>query len=373
MSREGTILVLGAYGLVGRELIGMLVDKTGATVIASGRKADRLAAVTKGLDEGRVVRRVLDASDAPALAAACAGASLVINCIGPYIESGAAVARAAIESGASYVDFASEQVHYERLQGLDAAARDKGLFLLTGAGSVPGLSAVLVLVAESRIGAIESIEILYAQRGMPSADGGLGSLMTGVLEAGFTPVALRDGQRVPVRLGENRKRFTLPSPIGEAELIGFPSLETLTLSERLPVRSIASYWFFGEIPPILFTLIRALKPHRRPWAYRLLRRLAEWAMRREYERGVAKGVEIDALLRVSARREGKGWQATLRFPEGGGVPTAYLPAITAKRFLESRFHHVGLVTPVDVFTPDELFAEMRELGWTLDLEEHTVG
>ena len=118
MTRERTILVTGAYGLVGRELVRMLLEKTDARVIATGRKTERLASLAADLATGRVATQVLDVLDPSAARAACSKAGLLINCVGPYLESGEGVARAAIESGASYVDFASEQVHYQRLKAL---------------------------------------------------------------------------------------------------------------------------------------------------------------------------------------------------------------------------------------------------------------
>jgi short subunit dehydrogenase-like uncharacterized protein len=369
MGREPTILVTGAYGLVGRELVRLLVEKTDARVIAAGRKAERLASLAADIEPGRMETQVLDVLDPSAARAACSRAGLVINGVGPYLESGEGVARAAIETETSYVDFASEQVHYQRLRGLAPSARERGLFLLTGAGLVPGLSAVLALRGAEQLPALDAVEIVYAQARMPAGDAGLGTLLTGVLEAGHSPVILRDGQQVPVRLGDDRRRMTLPEPIGTGDMIGFPSLEALTLAERLVPRSIAMYWLLAGIPPVLFTLIRLLQPHRRPWAYHLLRRLSEATLARDYERALAKGAPADALLRVSLAAGSQRWRATLRLPEGGAAPTAYLPALAARRFLEGRFEHVGLVTPVGAFPHEALLHEFAELGWKLDLEE----
>ena len=369
MTRERTILVTGAYGLVGRELVRLLVEKTDASVIATGRKTERLASLAADLDPGRVATQVLDVLDPSAARAACSKAGLLINCVGPYLESGEGVARAAIEGGASYVDFASEQVHYERLKELAPGARERGSFLLTGAGLVPGLSAVLAVRGAEQLPAVDSVEIVYAQGRMPAGDAGLGSLLTGVLEAGHSPVILRDGQQVPVRLGDDQRRMTLPEPIGARDMIGFPTLEVLTLAERLDPRSISMYFLLGDIPPVLFTLIRLLQPHRRPWAYRLLRRLSEATLARDYERGLAKGVPVDALVRVSLAAGSQRWRATLRLPEGGAAPTAYLPVLAARRFLAGRLEHVGLVTPIEAFPHEALFREIAELGWKLDLEE----
>ena len=47
-----------------------------------------------------------------ALREACGRASFVINAVGPFARSGAAIARVAVECGLPYLDCANEQVHY---------------------------------------------------------------------------------------------------------------------------------------------------------------------------------------------------------------------------------------------------------------------
>lgn len=301
------------------------------------------------------------------MASAATEASLLINCVGPFLEGGAAVAQAAIDAGASYFDLASEQGHYARLRDLAPAARDRGQLLFTGAGIFPGLSGVLAMHGAGTLPQVESVEILYAQGRASDAEAGLGSFMTGVLEACHESVALREGQRVPLRFGDVTRRLALPAPFGEVQMFEVPTLETLTLSESLGARSVSTWGCFGDIPAALFTLVRVLKPHRRAWAYRLLRRLTAASMRREFERAVAKGVSAEAWMRISVEGAGQRWQATLRLPEGGAIPTAYLPSIAAKRFLEGRLSQTGLITAIDAFPAEPLFQEMSEAGWKLDL------
>jgi hypothetical protein len=370
--RERTVLVLGAHGGAGREVVRQLVDTPDATIVAAGRRAERLRALVSTLPPGRVVPQVVDVADGAALAGACSGAAIVVNCVGPYLERGAAIAEAAIDGGASYVDVASEQEHYVRLQGLDGEARARGCFLLTGAGLIPGLSALLAVHGANRLGEpdeIEAIEMVFAQHRVPDAGAGLGSLMSGVLDAGFRPLGLRDGELAPVRLGAQRRRVTLPPPFGETNVIGFPSLETLTLAERFAVRTIESWYLLADVPPAFLRLIDVLQPHRRPWAYRLLRGAAAWGMRRAHARSVAAGVGTEAVLRVTVRDAEEAWETTAVLPAGGFVPTAYLPVLAARRRLAGRFDHRGVITPVDVFEPEEVLADLASRGRPLDLTE----
>ena len=222
MSRERTILVTGAYGAVGRELVSMLVEKTDARVIATGRKTERLASLPAEFEPGRVETQVLDALDPMAVRAACSRAGLLINCVGPYLESGEGVARVAIEAGASYVDFASEQVHYQRLKELAPSARERGSFLLTGAGVVPGLSAVLALRGAEQLPSVDSVEIIFAQPRMPAADAGLGSILTGVLEEGHWRTARRSRDGGTSAAG-TRRRYRCCSAGGSTRIVTGPS------------------------------------------------------------------------------------------------------------------------------------------------------
>ena len=109
MLEIGTVLVLGAYGLAGREIVDSLLAKTDLAVIASGRNVEKLEALTARLAHTRLSTRLLDAYDAGALAKACSEADLVINAVGPYAVGGAEIARTVLDSGLPYVDFANEQ------------------------------------------------------------------------------------------------------------------------------------------------------------------------------------------------------------------------------------------------------------------------
>jgi len=371
MSRERTVVVLGAYGTIGRELVRVLVEKTEADVIAGGRRQERLDALTRELGPGRVRPRVLDAHDLPSVAAAAAEACLLINCVGPFLDGGADVAQAAIEANASYMDLASEQGHYERLKGLAPTARERNRLLFTGAGIFPGLSGVLAAQGASLLPAVDSVEILFAQGRASDAETGIGSFMTGILEASHDSVSLREGRRTPLRFGQVRRRVMLPEPFGEVQMFELPTLETLTLSEALGAQSVSTWAYVGDIPGALFTGVRLLKPDRRAWAYRFLRRVIRANMKREFERALSRGISAEAWMRTSVRGGDGRWQATLRLPEGGAVPTAYLPAVAARRFLEGRLDRSGLITATDAFPADSLFREIHELGWKLDLRTET--
>lgn len=351
-----TVLVLGAYGLVGREVTAGLLAKTDLRVIASGRSLDKLTALDRSLAHPRLSTRSLDAYDGDALSMACGDADLVINAVGPYAKGGAEIARAVLEAERPYVDFANEQSHYQRLEALDAFARRCEQPLLTGAGLVPGLSTLMVRQGASRLPRAQEVAICYAQGRAPDAESGLGSFLGFIVELSLLG-------------GRFERRFeAMPAPFGDVQMVSVPTLEALTVPKRLQVRSVENWWALGEVPPGTGALIRLLKPHQRNWGYRFFHRLTRWAMRDEYRRAVKKGLTTEGALKVVVRSPEECWQATARV-EDGGRATAYLPVLAATRFAEGRLDLVGLGTPLDVFEPDATFNDLAALGWNVDIAE----
>src|SRR6185437_15060321 len=97
--RDGAIVVYGASGTLGRLVARALADR-GARVIACGRSLERVRPIADDLAIGA---RAAACDDPRALAAAFAGARVVISCAGPYAEVGTGVIAAAIAAGAAYV------------------------------------------------------------------------------------------------------------------------------------------------------------------------------------------------------------------------------------------------------------------------------
>lgn len=89
------IAVYGATGHTGRFVI-LDALRRGLPVVAVGRDAERLESGTPAAAE----RRVAALEDPAGLQAAFAGCAVLINCAGPFLETAAPVAQAALRAGA---------------------------------------------------------------------------------------------------------------------------------------------------------------------------------------------------------------------------------------------------------------------------------
>ncbi|HOX38139.1 MAG TPA: saccharopine dehydrogenase NADP-binding domain-containing protein [Candidatus Brocadiia bacterium] len=367
MQPNDRVLVLGAYGLAGRAIVRRLAERTGYSIIAAGRSGERLAALLEEIGSDRATPLTLDATDAPSLGKACAEASFVINAVGPFPVSGAMIAGTVIECGKPYLDCANEQLHYRNLMELDASARRKDVPMITAAGSIPGLSTLLIAHALERYPDSIAVDCCWAQMRHAYADSGLASMMGGIIEAAASPVALRGGKPAPIVIGRSTKHFDLPEHFGLHSLLEVPTIDALTIPARYPLREFHTWFYMGDMPTWLLEIVRLLRPDRRKWAYRLIESVMRRINDRDTAKAIASGIGAECLLMVTARSPDKTASHFIKFRDGA-VSTACLPAHIADRFLRGEISETGLLTPLDLANADDILALAEGTVLSFDLE-----
>ncbi|NKB49598.1 MAG: saccharopine dehydrogenase [Alphaproteobacteria bacterium] len=184
------VLIVGATGVFGRRLAEQLVHEPGITLILAGRTAQTLAHLDTNLGN-RTERAVLDRALVTAGDLQNLGVRLVIDAAGPFQESGTSLIEAAIEAGCHYVDLADGRAFVAGIGRFDAAARARGVTILSGASSTPALSHAAVDALTRGWRAVDTIRVAIspgnrAPRGV--------SVVRAVLSYAGQPIRLfRDG------------------------------------------------------------------------------------------------------------------------------------------------------------------------------------
>ncbi|WP_380162781.1 saccharopine dehydrogenase NADP-binding domain-containing protein [Kineococcus sp. R86509] len=127
------VLVLGATGRAGQRVSEELLA-AGVEVVLAGRDGMRVRELAQRLDVPGEATRVVDVQDEQAVAAAVAGVDAVVNAVGPFMVLAAPVIEVCLRARVPLVDLANEQPAVQALLGRDAAAREAGVVLVTGAG-----------------------------------------------------------------------------------------------------------------------------------------------------------------------------------------------------------------------------------------------
>ncbi|MBS0318957.1 MAG: saccharopine dehydrogenase NADP-binding domain-containing protein [Proteobacteria bacterium] len=152
------VLVLGGAGNFGARIVRALAGDAGIDVISAGRRGAHVAGA------GHVRTMALDIADADfRQRLQDISPNVVISCVGPFQGQGYAVARACIACGIHYVDLADGRAFVTGFaRALDAPARDAGVACVTGASTLPALSAAVVDALAQAPAGIEAIETVIA-------------------------------------------------------------------------------------------------------------------------------------------------------------------------------------------------------------------
>src|SRR5690606_24903137 len=245
------IVIYGATGLTGSLVASELVRR-GQPVVLAGRDRARLAALADRL--GGLEVRQAEVHDGRALAAAVAGARVVVACAGPFLVVGEPVLRAAIEAGAHYLDITGEQAFMREMhERYDSPARRAGV------AAVSGHAFEIALGDWAAARAAELVRAQAAEAGEeePEADEPTLELAVGYALSGFRPSAgtqesalaalarpglvWHEDRWARAAPGSRVRPFQFPPPWGEREALLFPSGEVVSVPRHVAARRIETY------------------------------------------------------------------------------------------------------------------------------------
>lgn len=159
------ILILGGYGLFGGRISRTLARDAGLTVIVAGRDRQRAERHVVTFDHRRadIETAEIDTQSANfAQQLAALQPDIVIDTAGPFQSRDYRVAEAALAAGAHIVDLADGRDFVRGIRALDERARAAGRWVISGASSVPGLTAAVVEAHLDRFSTLESVESAIA-------------------------------------------------------------------------------------------------------------------------------------------------------------------------------------------------------------------
>jgi len=130
-------MIIGASGVFGSRLAGLLDCERHLTLVLAGRTLDKLEAINAALSSSCEIRQIdrdtIKAKDLQDI-------DLVIDAAGPFQLSGWAVIEAAMAAGCDYIDLADGRAFVGSIGKYDAAAKKAGVAVVSGASSIPALS-----------------------------------------------------------------------------------------------------------------------------------------------------------------------------------------------------------------------------------------
>jgi short subunit dehydrogenase-like uncharacterized protein len=223
------VAVFGAYGHTGRFIVRELAAR-GYRLILSGRdtaKLSELAAETPGAEV-----RPASVADSASLDRMLAGATVVVNAAGPFLDTAIPVIEAALRARSHYLDVTAEQrAALAAFQSFDTAARSIGVVVLPAMAFYGGLGDLLITAAMDEWREADAVELAIAlDTWHPTA----GTRRTGERNAG-PRFGIADGQLVEIASPSAPRTWTFPAPFGDQEVTRLHLSETILVAQHLRV------------------------------------------------------------------------------------------------------------------------------------------
>ncbi len=154
------ILVIGGYGNFGSYICRRLAPHPQIRLIIGGRDAKKAADFAATLTDAahKPATAVLDITKDMGAVLKSAAPDMVIHTSGPFQGQGYDVAKACIAAGCHYADLADARDFVCGITALDQDAKQSGVTVISGASSVPCLSAAVIDRYKNRFETIDSID-----------------------------------------------------------------------------------------------------------------------------------------------------------------------------------------------------------------------
>ncbi len=329
------ILILGGYGVFGGRLAQLISDLP-VEVLVAGRSASKAGAFCAAAEGTASFTPLVVDRDQIADTLRSQKPDMLVDASGPFQAYGADpynVIRACIDTGTHYLDFADGADFVFGVDQFDTAARDAGVFILSGVSSFPVLTAAVL----RHLG--HDMQITHVTGGIaPSPHAGIGlNVMRAVLSYAGAPVQMIRGGRPITAMGLTENRFATIAPPGKLPLkrLRFSLVDVPDLRVIPPEHpAIQEVWMgAGPVPDILHRMLnlcakaraKGWLPPLAPFASLFYRALN--LMKFGPHRG---GMFIDARGHDKDGPRAKSWHLLAEGDDGPLIPSMAIEAIIRK-------------------------------------------
>lgn len=203
------VLIIGGYGNFGSYIARSLAGDEAICLIIGGRSVEKAEAFAASLKTAHPPEpHAIDINGNLAKALTLITPDIVIHTTGPFQSQDHRVAKACIAYGCHYLDLADARAFVATIDQLDAEAQARGVLVVSGASSVPCLTAAVIdayLPSFARLVAVD-----YGISAAQQTNRGLATTSAVLSYVGKPIAMLRDGAMKTVYGWEDTHSVTYP-------------------------------------------------------------------------------------------------------------------------------------------------------------------
>jgi saccharopine dehydrogenase-like NADP-dependent oxidoreductase len=208
-------------------------------IVVADYDEERAAFVAGQVGAGKATATKLDASDTDAVAAAGAGAKLIVNAVVPQFNM--SILRACLKAGANYIDMASGQTPTQTIDeawleqsALDPEFKAAGLCALQSTGMDPGVTNTFAANAYEDLDRCYEIRVKDFALFESPVPLQVWSQETYYTDCAQPPLLYEDGEFKRVEIFGRKEHYQFPEPFGLGACICHDHEEVTTLPRLLP-------------------------------------------------------------------------------------------------------------------------------------------
>lgn len=192
---SNSVLLYGANGYTG-VLIAKYAAQFGVQPILAGRREEAIKPLANELN---LAYKIIDINNAAQLKEALQGIKVVIHAAGPFADTAKQMIEACLQTGTHYLDINGDISVFETIKRYDAAAKEKNIMLLPGAGFDVVPTDCMALRLKNKLPDATHLKLAFASVGGSISHG---TAMTMVSKLGEGGAARENGKIVRQALGK---------------------------------------------------------------------------------------------------------------------------------------------------------------------------
>ena len=162
---------------------------------------------------------------------------MIVNCVGPFVDYGEPVVRAAIAAGTHYVDTTGEQPFLKAMLVHDTWAKRQEVAVIPALAFEIAISDCAADLAAAGLEEVGTVTVTYVTR-FHASQGTKRTALRMLQSSGFAWV---DGEWIEEAPARRMTFVDLPDPVGRVAAVSFPSAEVISIPSHVPAREVRVY------------------------------------------------------------------------------------------------------------------------------------
>ena len=237
---EKMIVLGGAGGMGSMAVKDLVLNECFSEIVIADANVEAAERIAQELRSERISIAQVDVTDREGLVRLLSDASIVINFVGPFYKFAPMIIEACMEAKTHYIDICDDYDAAEAILDMDKRVKEAGITVLTGMGTSPGITNILVKMGMDELDVTEEVDTIWVMGESETGSAILYHVFHG--GTGLVP-GYSKGQRTMIKPFQEQGSLIVefPEPLGKVKVYDVGHPEPITIPHFYPeVKSVTN-------------------------------------------------------------------------------------------------------------------------------------